>query len=115
MAEVTRALDRAQEETRQTQDFSDLSSSIDLDEVLTRTLEVAASYPGVDAALVAIEDTSAPAVSAAIGMALDESPRPPVAAPPDGSRPRAISVGYEYDPEERPDRRDPGRHRRSRS
>ncbi len=102
VAEVTHALDRAQEQTRQTQDFSDLSSSIDLDDVLTRTLEIAASYPGVDAALVAIEDTSGPAVSAAIGMALDESPRPPVAAPPDGSRPRAISVGYEYDPEERP-------------
>ena len=101
VAEVTRALDRAQEETRQTQDFSDLSSSIDLDDVLTRTLEIAASYPGVDAALVAIEESSGPAVSAAIGMALDESPRPPVAAPPDGSRPRAISVGYEYDPEER--------------
>ncbi len=97
--EVTRALDRVQEQSRSTQDLSELSSSIDLDEVLTRVLELAVSYPGVDAALVAVEDASAPAVAAAIGMALDESPRPTVAAPPDGSRPRAIAVNYEYDPE----------------
>jgi diguanylate cyclase (GGDEF)-like protein len=100
--EVSRALERAQEEARPPHEFGELSSSIDLDEVLTRTLEAAASYPGVDAALVAVEDGSAPAVAAAIGMSLDESPRPSPAAPPDGSRPRAISVVYEYDAEDNP-------------
>ncbi len=100
--EVSQALDRVQEESRTTQNFSELSTSIDLDEVLTRTLEAAASFAGVDAALVAVEEGSAPAVAAALGMGLDESPRPTVAAPPDGSTPRAISFAYEYDPRESP-------------
>jgi diguanylate cyclase (GGDEF)-like protein len=98
--EVSRALERASEDRRDKRDYGELFSSIDLDEVLTRTLEAAASYPGVDAALVAVDEASAPAVAAALGMSLDESPRPPLAAPPDGSTPRAISVVYEYDTED---------------
>jgi diguanylate cyclase (GGDEF)-like protein len=97
--DVTRALERAQQEDRPTRDAGELSSSIDLDEVLTRTLEAAASSPGVDAAVVAVDQGPAPPVAAALGMALDESPRPALSAPPDGSAPRSIAVVYEYGPQ----------------
>ncbi|MBA2461132.1 MAG: sensor domain-containing diguanylate cyclase [Actinobacteria bacterium] len=96
--DVSRALDRAQEEVRPARAFGELTSSIDLDEVLTRTLEAAAACPGVDAAVVAVDEPSAPPVSAAIGIALDDSPRPALSAPPDGSAPRSISIVYEYGP-----------------
>ena len=97
--DVSRALERAQEEVLPARDFGVLTSSIDLDEVLTRTLEAAAACLGVDAVIVAVDEPSAPPVAAAVGIALDESPPAALSAPPDGSAPRSISVVYEYGPQ----------------
>jgi len=98
--DVSRALERTQKETEQPREFSELSSSIDLDEVLSRTLEAAVSCPGVDAAVIAVDKGQAPPVAAALGLALDDSPRPALSAAPDGSSPRSISVVYDYRPED---------------
>src|SRR5919198_4577798 len=50
--ELAGAIERAEEEGRQNRIFGDLAGSIDLDEVLARTLEAADAPAGADAALV---------------------------------------------------------------
>ncbi|MER3487319.1 MAG: hypothetical protein C4307_00575, partial [Chloroflexota bacterium] len=52
--ELTTALERAREEARRSRALGELSSSIDLDEVLRRTLDAASALPGADAALVSV-------------------------------------------------------------
>jgi len=105
--ELSDALERAQEESRRTRVLGELGGSIDLDEVLTRTLEATGALRGVDAAIVAVDGvagspaTSPPIVST-LGLSLAESTPPALAGPPDGSTPRAIAVTYHYSPEQRP-------------
>src|SRR5687767_13405947 len=52
--ELSHALERVQEEHRRSRVLGELGGSIDLDEVLTRTLEAAGSLPGVHAALITV-------------------------------------------------------------
>src|SRR5215213_3379617 len=52
--ELSEALERA-EEGRRNRFLGQLGGSIDLDEVLSRTLEAGGAIPGVDAALVSIQ------------------------------------------------------------
>ena len=98
--ELSHALERVQEEHRRSRVLGELGGSIDLDEVLTRTLEAAGSLPGVHAALISVEGGATPPVVAALGMSLDEVDPPPVGAPPDGTVPRSISVAYAYHAEQ---------------
>jgi diguanylate cyclase (GGDEF)-like protein len=98
--ELSHALERVQEEHRRSRVLGELGGSIDLDEVLTRTLEAAGSLPGVHAALITVEAGTAAPLVAALGMSVDEAGPPPVGAPPDGSVPRSISVAYTYDAEQ---------------
>ena len=56
MRELSEALERAQEEGRRNRFLGELGASIDLDEVLSRTLEAGGAIPGVDAAIVSIRD-----------------------------------------------------------
>src|SRR5215213_10091480 len=53
--ELSEALERAEEEGRRNRFLGELGGSIDLDEVLSRTLEAAGAIPGVDAALVSLQ------------------------------------------------------------
>ena len=98
--ELSHALERVQEEHRRSRVLGELGGSIDLDEVLTRTLEAAGSLPGIHAALISVGGGANPPLVAALGMSLDEAGPPPVGAPPDGSVPRSISVAYTYDAEQ---------------
>ena len=52
--ELGRALERAEAESRRSRSLGGIAGSIDLDEVLARTLEAARALPGTDAALVRI-------------------------------------------------------------
>ena len=52
--ELTDALARTQEESRRNRVLGELAGTIDLDEVLDRTLDAAGALPGVDAALVSV-------------------------------------------------------------
>src|SRR2546423_1880330 len=54
--ELSAALERAEEEGRRSRIFGELAGSIDLDEVLSRTLEAAGALRGADAALVLLPD-----------------------------------------------------------
>ena len=97
--ELSHALERVQDEHRRSQILGELGGSIDLDEVVTRTLEATGSLPGVHAALISVEGGALPPLVSAHGVTLDETSPTSVGAPPDGTLPRSISVAYTYDAE----------------
>ncbi len=97
--DLSEALERAQEEGRRNRVLGELAGSIDLDEVLTRTLEAAGAMPGADAALVTIDDAGDDRpIVATLGLSIDEAHKQVVAGPPDGKKARAIVISYEYPP-----------------
>jgi diguanylate cyclase (GGDEF)-like protein len=95
--ELGETLERAQEEGRRNRFLGELAGSIDLDEVLSRTLEAAGAVPGVDAALVSVQEGGMPLV-ATMGLSTEEAHRQVISGPPDGHEARAISIAYRYSP-----------------
>jgi diguanylate cyclase (GGDEF)-like protein len=91
--DLSDALDRAQEEARRSRMLGDVGGTIDLDEVVSRTLDAASTMSGVDAAVVAVGAGGEP-LTAAIG--LESEPPGGIVGPPDGSQPRSISVEYDH-------------------
>jgi diguanylate cyclase (GGDEF)-like protein len=96
--ELSEALERAQEEARRNRFLGELGSSIDLDEVLSRTLEAGGAIPGVDAALVSIRSGVEKPVVATLGLSMEEAQRQAISGPPNGHAARAISIVYQYPP-----------------
>jgi diguanylate cyclase (GGDEF)-like protein len=100
---LSTALARAEQESRRARQLGEIGSTIDLDGVLTRTLEAAASLEGVDCAMVVLPSTEAntgePLV-ATLGMSVEEAAAQPTATPPDGRAARAMRVAYSYTREE---------------
>jgi diguanylate cyclase (GGDEF)-like protein len=68
---------RDEEEGRRSRTLAELSVSIDLDEVLSRTLEAAGAVPGADAALVSIESSDGKPLVVTLGLSTEEAERPP--------------------------------------
>jgi diguanylate cyclase (GGDEF)-like protein len=95
--ELSGAVDRAEDDARRSRALGEISGSIDLDEVLERTLDAAADLPVVAAALIRLDarEGGTPVV-AAVGLAPEEAEHQVVAGPPDGTRVRAIEVSYRY-------------------
>ena len=95
--ELAVALERAEEEGRRHRFLGELARSLDLDDVLSRTLEAACALDGVDAGLVMLPDPyeSKPIV-ATLGLSTDEAERHAVTGPPDGRLARSISMSYTY-------------------
>jgi diguanylate cyclase (GGDEF)-like protein len=104
--ELAGALERAEEEGRRSRIFGELAGSIDLDEVLSRTLEAAGALEGADAALIMLPDPQGgkPLV-ATLGLSVEEAERHAITGPPDGRLARSISMSYTY-PELERDRDD---------
>ncbi|MGB2875530.1 MAG: GGDEF domain-containing protein [Gaiellaceae bacterium] len=96
--ELSESLERAHEEGRRNRSLAELAGSIDLDEVLSRTLEAGGALPGVDAALVSIADGDEKPIVATLGLSADEAHRQVISGPPDGHEARAISLVYQYPP-----------------
>src|SRR6266516_2705707 len=96
--ELSESLERAQEEGRRNRYLTELAGSIDLDEVLSRTLEAGGAVPGVDAALVSISNGGEKPIVATLGLSAEEAQRQVVSGPPDGHQARAISLVYQYPP-----------------
>lgn len=96
VGELARELERAQEESRRSRQLSAISSTIDLDAVLERTLEAASSLPGVDAAMVVLPQPESGPLIATVGMSADEAARQPVGGPPSGRDARAVTIAYRY-------------------
>jgi diguanylate cyclase (GGDEF)-like protein len=97
--ELSEALEQAQEEGRRNRFLGELGASIDLDEVLARTLEAGGAIPGVDAALVSIRAESEKPIVATMGLSAEEAQRQMISGPPNGHEARAISIVYQYPPE----------------
>jgi diguanylate cyclase (GGDEF)-like protein len=93
--ELAGAVGRAEEEGRRSRFLGEIAGSIDMDEVLGRTLEAGERLDGVDAALIRIDarGDEGPTI-AARGLAADGAEA--IAGPPDGSPARAIEVSYRY-------------------
>src|SRR5438105_7773991 len=95
--ELQGALERAEEESRRGRLFSQLTGSIDLDEVLSRTLEAAGGLDGADAALVLLPDpVEGKPIVATLGLSVEEAERHAITGPPDGRVARSISISYTY-------------------
>jgi diguanylate cyclase (GGDEF)-like protein len=96
VAELSQALEQAQEEGRRNRMLGELAGTIDLDEVLTRTLDAAGAMPGVDAALARLDDGGDAPIVATLGLTTEEAQRQSIAGPPGGAEARAISLAYQY-------------------
>jgi len=92
--ELAGAVERAEEEGRRSRFLGEIAGSIDMDEVLARTLEAGTRMEGVDAALIRLESPEGVPTIAAHGLSADGAEA--IAGPPDGSRARAIEVNYRY-------------------
>ena len=99
VSDLSEALEHAQEEGRRNRMLGELAGTIDLDEVLTRTLDAAGAMPGVDAALARLDNDEAAPIIATLGLTSDEAQRQAIAGPPGGAEARSISLVYQY-PEE---------------
>ena len=93
--DLSAALERAQAENRRSRVLGELGGTIDLDEVLTRTLDATGAIGGVDAAVVSVATENQEPLLAATGLGGGE-PVVTVSGPPDGSTPRSIAISYEY-------------------
>jgi diguanylate cyclase (GGDEF)-like protein len=93
--ELAGAVERAEEEGRRSRFLGEIAGSIDLDEVLARTLQAATTaLDGGDASVIRLENQEGPPTVAAHGLSPDGAET--IAGPPDGSRARAIEVAYRY-------------------
>jgi hypothetical protein len=97
--ELKGAVERAEEEGRRGRIVGELSASIDLDEVLSRTLEAAGAMRGADAALVSMQGLDGKPLVVTLGLSAEEAERQALARPPDGRQARSISISYRYDEE----------------
>jgi diguanylate cyclase (GGDEF)-like protein len=93
--DLSGALERAQAENRRTRVLGEVGGSIDLDEVLARTLEAAGELEGVDATVISIPVEGEEPLVAATGLGGAEQPAT-ISGPPDGRSPRTIVVEYDY-------------------
>jgi diguanylate cyclase (GGDEF)-like protein len=94
--ELSESLEQAREEGRRNRYLTEVAGSIDLDEVLSRTLEAAGAVPGVDAALVSITSDTEKPIIATLGLSTEEAERQVITGPPDSHEARAISLVYQY-------------------
>lgn len=92
--ELAGAVERAEEEGRRSRYLGEIAGTIDMDEVLARTLEAGTRMDGVDAALIRLEGQEGIPTIAAHGLSPDGAE--PISGPPDGARARAIEVVYRY-------------------
>ena len=95
--ELATAREQAEEELRRNRLLSDLGGTIDLDEVLSRTLEAAVEATSTDAALIWLSNSGDQPMVATLGLSQEEAERQAIAGPPNGRRARAIGMTYRYD------------------
>ena len=92
--EVSDALAQTQEETRRSRVLGELGGTIDLDEVLNRTLDAAGSLQGVDAALIHVIGPDDEPVTTAVGITPDEAEEYAVGEVPAGRKIRSLYLDY---------------------
>ena len=101
MEELARELEesvrRAEEETRRNRFLNQIGSTMDLEHVLTATLEAASALPRIDAVLVQLEGDSADMPLVASRCFEEETPdAASLFSQPDGWGARAVEISYRY-------------------
>ncbi len=94
-SEVADALSRAQEEARRSRFLGEFGGSIDLDEVLSRTLDAAVGCAGADAALLRLTIPSGETLTESAGLSREELEEVALVEPPPSARFRAVSLELE--------------------
>ena len=102
--ELARALADARDEARRARELGEIGATIDLDDVLTRSLDTAQRLPGIDAALIVLPQAGGgedgePLVATA-GMSAEVAVHQPIVGPPNGQAERAVRIAYRYTREE---------------
>ena len=92
--ELTEALERTREESRRNRVLGELAGTIDLDEVLNRTLDAAGALEGVDAALVNVIGSDDQPVTTAVGITPEEAEEYGVGEVPAGRGIRSLTLDY---------------------
>ena len=100
VADLARALERARDDSDRSRRLAAIGASIDLDDVLAKTLEAASTLPDVDAAMLVVPqpDREDEPVVATLGMSPEEATHQSASGPgaPDGRQARALTVRYRY-------------------
>jgi diguanylate cyclase (GGDEF)-like protein len=91
--ELAHTVERVRADALRARLLESLGQSLDLDEVIARCAEAAASLPSVAGALVRVEVDGVALVATA---GLDPELAGAVSGPPDGSRVRAVGISYRY-------------------
>jgi diguanylate cyclase (GGDEF)-like protein len=97
--ELNEALERTREESRRNLALGELAGTIDLDEVLNRTLDAASRLPNVDAALINVLGPTDEPVTTAVGITPEEAEAYSVGRVPAGRRIRSLVLDYGGGPE----------------
>ena len=99
--ELTDALERAREETRRSRVLGELAGSIDLEDVLRRTLDAAAAIPGADGAIVTVQGSNGDPVTLAVGLSEQEVHEHSIGHFEPGRRVRSMTMAFA--PQEEPE------------
>ena len=100
--EVAGAVAQLQEDSRRVRAIDALGRSLDLDEVLARTVDAACTFTGATAAVVRVINPDGRPHVAARGVDAGSASEHEIAGPPDGSPVRAVALSYHYRPETEP-------------
>ena len=92
--ELSDALERAREETRRSRALGELAGSIDLEDVLRRTLDAAAAIPGADAAIVTVQGSNGDPVTLSVGLSEQEVQDHSIGHPEPGRRVRSMTMAF---------------------
>jgi diguanylate cyclase (GGDEF)-like protein len=102
LEDLSRELERARDDLRRSHAMAGLASTIDLEALAERVLEVAVELPGIDGAALTVPRPGEDALVATAGMSREEGERhAPRSAPEAGTR--AVTVTYTYSEGSNPD------------
>jgi diguanylate cyclase (GGDEF)-like protein len=104
--DLSGALDRAERESRRNRLLGELSSSIDLGELVDRLLDAALEIEGFDAAMVMLDEPGGAPMVVTRGMSPDEAARPPTSGTGTGPPPRTITLSFRYAPDQQAEQPD---------
>ena len=101
--ELSRALESARVDAERARELAGIATTVDLDAVLERALQVASRQEGVDAAMISLprgEGENGEPLVVTVGMSADEAVRQPVGGPSSAKAARAVRIAYTYKAEE---------------
>lgn len=87
---------QAQSELRRLRDLNDIGTTLELEGVLARALELATRLGNGAAAMVMVEREGEEPLIATFGLSAEESSRDLLGLPPDGGHARAVTLTYRY-------------------